>query len=124
MTEKHHTNSDLVKERETECQVHVEVHDPPRLILNAAANDARRADPGHYQETKAKGGVENVGIVHEKCPELAHEADAGQLGVAPGDEQHVQGNEADWPTTDATMPSNELVLTHASLQPRNSRNQD
>ena len=70
MADKRTTRDDLVGERQGEGEVHVQVDDPPRLVLEVPSGDSDRGDPGHNEQTETDRRSENVRIGSEKDPEL------------------------------------------------------
>jgi hypothetical protein len=95
-----------------------------RLVLHHAAHRRYRGDAGQDQEREGDRSGEHVGVVLDERPELTQEPDVRGLGVAEGDEDHVQRDDGDWPPANRSVPVNESDLPHRLFEPRQSSDQE
>ncbi len=106
-----------------EGEVHVQVHDPPRLVLEVPPSPLDGADPSGDEETETNRRSQDVGVGGDKDPELVQSPDPCHLGVTQSDEHNVCGDEHEWPRPDTAMPTNEPVLPDGALEPGQARDE-
>lgn len=101
---------DLVRKREENGEVGVEVDRPPRLVLDATAGVLPRCEASRDEEEGAGEGGQDPGHRRRQRPQLGPPAGA-EVGCVGGDDQHdVREHEAQRPRADGLVPRDEPVL--------------
>ena len=108
---------DLVGKGERQGYIGVEVHDPPRLVLEPPPGGPDRGNGHHDQQAESDGGGEHVGVGGQEDPHLAQRTRLRGLRIAEGDQHDVGADEPKRPWCCPAVPANEPVLADSSFEP-------
>jgi len=114
---------DLVREREEQREVGVEVHGPPRLVGHPPAREPVGGDAGREQEQRADGRGEDARIGPQELPELVQDARARLPRVADGDQHRMAEQQIERPGPELAMPGHEPVLADRPFERRHPRDE-
>ena len=107
---------DLVLEREQQREVRVEVHGPPRLVLQPPPGALVRGDARHEQQQHGDGRAEHARVGEHELPELREDACLSQARVAQHDQHDVPEQEPEAPRPERPVPTDEAVLPDRPLE--------
>ena len=101
---------DLMRERQEQREVGVEVHRPPRLVGHAPARQPVGRDAGGDQQREADGRGQDARVGPQQLPELVQHAVVRRLRVADGDQHAVRAEQVQRPRPELAVPAHEPVL--------------
>jgi hypothetical protein len=114
---------DLVRERQEQGEIGVEVDRPPRLVGHAPARQAVGADAGGEEQDRAGRRGEDARVGPEQLPELVQHAVVGLARVPERDEHCMRQEQVHGPGPELAVPGHEPVLTDRPLERRHARHQ-
>jgi hypothetical protein len=115
---------DLVRERQEQRQVRVEVDRPPGLVGELRPREPVGGHAGGDQRDAPDGRREHARVRPQQLAELVQQAVARRVGIADGDERPVRDQQVQRPWTEPAVPAHEAVLADRALERSEARHQD
>ena len=123
MADERRARVDLVRERQEQREVRVQVDRPPGLVRHPPAGEPVGRDAGGEQRDRADGRREDAGIGPEQLAELVQRADLRLPRVADGDQHRVREQEVQGPRAEPAVPGDQAVLADRALERRDARDE-
>ena len=123
MADERRTGVDLMRERQEQREVRVQVHRPPGLVGHPPTGEPVGRHPGRHQQHEPDGRRQDPGIGPQELAELVQETVVSGLGVTDGDQHAMGDEEVQRPRSELAMPAHEPVLTDRALERRAPRDE-
>lgn len=111
---------ELMRERQREPEIGVQVNRPPRLVRHPAPRGSVGRDPRQGKEREAGGRREDTGQAHQQTPRFGRHARPGALPVSDGDQDAVGGDQHERPRGEPPVQADEAVLSEGPLEHRDA----
>ena len=123
VTHEGRAGQDLVRDRERDCQVGVEVDRPPGLVLHLATHVPVGRERGQEQQAEAGDGEHHARERRGQDDEFVPRAGGHLGGVAQDDGDDVHADEAEDGRSELTVQLDEAVLADGPFDRRYPRDQ-